>query len=123
MSALTTRCIEYYFCAQLQRIPEGDTNSLRSQDNSSVNTVLSNGSHSLSSNNCESLCISADDLLEQAKTHEEAGDLHVSYSRNIPPQFRSHYHNSGRGIFSGIASCETKSNQRGLIEIISQYWD
>lgn len=34
--------------------------------------------HTLSPNNCEALCLSADELLEKAKSHEEAGNLHVS---------------------------------------------
>ncbi|RXG71908.1 Inactive ubiquitin carboxyl-terminal hydrolase 54 [Armadillidium vulgare] len=65
----------------LQKIPEGiqssDTQSLQtigSQDNSSINTVVSNAP-SFSPNNCEALCLSADDLLEQAKTYEDAGNL------------------------------------------------
>lgn len=62
---------------QLQQIPEGDNQSIRSQDTSS--TVTSNSNHHrFGVSNCEALCLTADALLEEAKKLEDVGNLQVS---------------------------------------------
>ncbi|KAG0724304.1 Inactive ubiquitin carboxyl-terminal hydrolase 54 [Chionoecetes opilio] len=70
---------------QLQQIPEGvqagDSPGTYTggsqQDSSSVSTLT----ESETGSNCESLCLAADSLLEEARAREESGDLSVSTMR------------------------------------------
>lgn len=67
---------------QLQQIPEGVQASDSpgtytggsQQDSSSVSTLT----ESETGGNCETLCLAADSLLEEARAREESGDLSVS---------------------------------------------
>ena len=75
----------YLFCNiifQLQQIPEtSDSASVQAnsqQDNSSVSTLSTITDAHAPDNNCEALCWSADALLEEARAHEEEGNLRVS---------------------------------------------
>lgn len=70
---------------QLQQIPEcvqtsdspGTYTGGSQQDSSSVSTLT----ESETGGNCETLCLAADSLLEEARAREESGDLSVSIAR------------------------------------------
>lgn len=79
---LFTLLIHTIYGQQLQQIPEcvqasdspGTYTGGSQQDSSSVSTLT----ESETGGNCESLCLAADSLLEEARAREESGDLSVS---------------------------------------------